>query len=246
MDAHLYWRIALSRSVNDNTRLESIQFRTSIGGAQAAVGGTASASRTWIGSADSAFAGGSWGPGASGVSNNWIQYQFASATLVAQVAFTVGFADNLINSANLLWSDNGVAFFPAAPVLDTGTLGAKVYAVGDVTYRAASKDSRLPDRWPSGPVKYRPFQTHARYDSADSGAYRVAGTVAIDGAPAVPVVRRVRLFDVTTGRFIRQVWSAADGTFAFEKIRQGEYLVVSDDYTRTYNAVVADRVSAVP
>ena len=71
--------------------------------------------------------------------------------------------------------------------------------------------------------------------AADGGTLRVAGTVKIDGTPAVPVRRRVRLFDVATGRPVRQVWSGADGTFLFDKV-----------LTRTYNAVVADRVSAVP
>lgn len=84
-----------------------------------------------------------------------------------------------------------------------------------------------------------------QHDAADGGGYRVAGVVKVDGTPPTPVRRRVRLFDVQRGRLVRETWSADDGTFAFERIRAGEYLVVSDDYSRTYNAVAADRVSAV-
>lgn len=82
-------------------------------------------------------------------------------------------------------------------------------------------------------------------DAVDGGPFRVAGTVKIDGTPPVPVRRRVRLFDVISGRLVRQVWSDTGGAFSFERVRAGEYLVVSDDYTRAYNAVVADRVLAV-
>lgn len=84
-----------------------------------------------------------------------------------------------------------------------------------------------------------------RHDAEDGGAYRVAGTVAIDGSPVTPVSRRVRLFHRLSGRLVRETWSAADGTFAFERIKAGEYLVVTDDHTRTYNAVAADAVQAV-
>lgn len=85
-----------------------------------------------------------------------------------------------------------------------------------------------------------------QWDMADSGPYRVAGSVVIDGTPATPVRRRVRLFDVQRGRLAREVWSNLDGTYEFPKVRSGPWLVIVDDYTQTYEADAATMVMAVP
>ena len=69
--------------------------------------------------------------------------------------------------------------------------------------------------------------------------------MAIDGTPAVPVRRRVRLLHECTGRLVREVWSNEDGTFEFANLALAEYIVLTDDHTRLYNAVVADKVLAV-
>jgi hypothetical protein len=84
------------------------------------------------------------------------------------------------------------------------------------------------------------------YDGIDGGWCRVVGTVSIDATPDVPVSRRVRLFDALTGRVIREVWSAADGTYSFNGIRAGTYFVIAHDHTLEYNAVIRDRIEAVP
>lgn len=86
----------------------------------------------------------------------------------------------------------------------------------------------------------------AHYDTADGGPFRVAGTVVIDGTPATPAARRVRLFDVASGRMVRQQWSASDGTYEFTKLRAGPWMVVVDDHTQTYEADAATQVMAVP
>lgn len=83
------------------------------------------------------------------------------------------------------------------------------------------------------------------YSAADSGPFRVAGTVVIDGTPATPARRRVRLFDKASGRLAREQWSGADGAFEFAKVRAGPWLLVVDDYTLTYEADAATEVLAV-
>lgn len=92
----------------------------------------------------------------------------------------------------------------------------------------------------------RSLGSRLQYLPFDGGPYRVAGTVKIDGTPAVPVRRRVRLFHRFSGRLLRETWSAPDGTFEFAKVALDTYLVVADDYTGVYEAEAADRVVAVP
>lgn len=85
-----------------------------------------------------------------------------------------------------------------------------------------------------------------RSDAVDGGAHFVAGSVLIDATPDVPVSRRVRLFDALTGRVIRETWSAADGSYSFTKIRAGTYFVTAHDHALEYNAVIRDRIEAMP
>lgn len=104
---------------------------------------------------------------------------------------------------------------------------------------------RLGTSWPLGPAA-RTLDGLVRQDQFDGGAYYVAGTVQIDATPDVPVSRRVRLFDSLSGRLIREVWSGADGAYAFLKIRAGTYFVTAHDHTLEHGAVIRDRIEAVP
>lgn len=84
-----------------------------------------------------------------------------------------------------------------------------------------------------------------RNDAVWGGPGRIAGSVVVDANPDVPVRRRVRLYDGLTGALVRETWSAADGVYAFERVRIGMYCVVSHDHTGEYNAAVRDRIEAV-
>ncbi|MFN4325247.1 MAG: hypothetical protein ACK4FP_05105 [Azonexus sp.] len=80
-------------------------------------------------------------------------------------------------------------------------------------------------------------------DTQDGGTFKVQGTVAIDATPDIPVKRKVRLFCLQSGRLVREAWSdPVTGAYRFEYVRQGPWLVVSHDYTGSYNAVVADNI----
>lgn len=84
-------------------------------------------------------------------------------------------------------------------------------------------------------------------DFQDGGAYKVQGTVAIDSTPDMPVRRKVRLFCLASGRLVRETWSdPVTGSYLFEYIRQGPWLVVAHDYTGSYNAVPADNILGEP
>ena len=75
------------------------------------------------------------------------------------------------------------------------------------------------------------------------GEGSIAGTVAVSGVPAS---RLVVLFDHYTMRPIASTWSdPVTGAYLFSGLALNrKYLVVCDDYTRTYNAAVADWVVA--
>lgn len=80
-------------------------------------------------------------------------------------------------------------------------------------------------------------------DVQDGGTFKVQGTVTIDATPDIPVRRKVRLFCLQSGRLVREAWSdPVTGAYLFEYVRQGPWLVVSHDYTGSYNAVVADNI----
>lgn len=81
------------------------------------------------------------------------------------------------------------------------------------------------------------------HDEADSGSLRIAGTVAIDDTPDIPVRRRVRLHDKPTGRVVRETWSdAVTGAYTFDKLRDGLYYVTAFDHTGNHNAVIKDSI----
>lgn len=84
-------------------------------------------------------------------------------------------------------------------------------------------------------------------DTQDGGAFKVQGTVAIDATPDIPVKRKVRLFCAVSGRLVREMWSdPVTGAYSFEYIRPGPWMVTAHDYSGTYNAVVADNITAEP
>lgn len=78
-------------------------------------------------------------------------------------------------------------------------------------------------------------------DQQYGGLHRIVGTVKQVGTPNQPVARRVRLFRMRDGVFIRETWSSTTGDYAFEWIDGSEtYFVASFDHTGLYGAVIAD------
>ena len=74
----------------------------------------------------------------------------------------------------------------------------------------------------------------------NAGAFRIDGTTKNVGTPAnTPVGRRVRLHDQPSGLAIREVWSdPVTGAYAFRRLREGSFYVVSFDHTGQYGGVI--------
>lgn len=269
MAAHKYWALLVTARAGsgNGVGLAEVEMRSTPGGADLCTSGLASGASSFGQVAANAFDDDDatiWHNASTGGQRVRLAYDFAAPVSVAEILVRnpaatgsgTGFPGATYGPAAcwVQWSDDGVTWRYGGPTTDLSSLGdaasATIESVSD-TAPCARVDGRAvrmvpPNLPPSGPSGARVVGAAARHDVADGGPYRVAGTVKIDGSPPTPVRRRVRLHDVVTGRLVRQAWSDADGAFSFERIRAGEYLVVSDDHTRLYNAVVADRVLAVP
>lgn len=265
MAAHRYWAVLVTArpGSGNGVAIAEVEMRATSGGANIATGGTAAGTNT-VGhppaQAFDADAATEWRDGATGGVPVRLSYDFGSAVDIAEIVVTTPGAASAYAGATygpaacwIQWSDDGTAWRYGTGAADLSGLGNAASATLTGVSDAVPAGRRVGGALRTVPVNPMPAGAGVRrvgglvrHDTADGGPYRVAGAVKIDGTPAVPVARRVRLFDVISGRLVRQVWSGPDGAFAFERIRAGEYLVVSDDHTRTYNAVAADRVAAVP
>lgn len=87
------------------------------------------------------------------------------------------------------------------------------------------------------------MQTLVRGDLLCGGLGRITGTTVAAGSP---VMRRVRLFDLSTGRLVRETWSAADtGVWQVDGLAlDRDYFVVAHDHTGLRDAVIHDRIRA--
>lgn len=255
MAAHRYWRLLFDYS-NASTRVAvaELEMRASVGGANLCTGGTPLGSvndGTNVASrAFDADTGTFWRTGTTPL-YPYLGYDFGSPVTVVEAAWTNSSdATASARSAVAQWSDDNVTWRYTTPVVGASQSASAVNTLagiteGDPPTRVFGVPVRLSPGWPSGPLRARVVGAPFRFDSVDGGRYRIAGNVAIDGTPVVPVARRVRLFHRLTGRLVRETWSAANGDFAFVNIAAGEYIVLTDDYTRLYNAVAADAVQAV-
>jgi hypothetical protein len=76
------------------------------------------------------------------------------------------------------------------------------------------------------------------------GAGFIAGLVTVEDVPAR---RLVRLLDAKTGHVVASVYSGSDGRYRFNQLTLSrDYIVMANDYTLQFNAVVADAVRATP
>lgn len=63
---------------------------------------------------------------------------------------------------------------------------------------------------------------------------------------SVPVKRRVRLYESSTGRFVREIWAGVDGTFVFKGLDKGKkFTITSHDHLTGFNDVIAARATPV-
>lgn len=78
------------------------------------------------------------------------------------------------------------------------------------------------------------------------GFHRITGTVTELGAAGV---YRVRLFDRRTAMCVRETWSAANGTYAFDHLENqpnGYFAIAHDHGASPLNAAIADLITPEP
>lgn len=83
-------------------------------------------------------------------------------------------------------------------------------------------------------------------DTRFGGLFRVPGTTAVAGTPDVPVSRLTLLIDKRTKLPAKIKMSNPDGTYVFEYVGLGPWVVLTFDHTGEYNAVVADNILGTP
>lgn len=259
MAAHRYWRVLMDRN-NSNGRaaLKKLEMRATVGGADQCTGGTPLTSGTSSGTtAAMAFdnsAATEWqseiGPNQGFAS---IGYNFGSAVDVLEIALTLGVnASMQSSSAYLSYSDDGAVWDFLAPYLNLTAYAASATAVlsgfaarGGHLVRGAVLS--LSPGWPAQAINAQVRGSLARIDAEDGGPYRIAGTTEREVTPGVFVAhpnRRVRLFERLTGRLVREQWSdPLTGAYEFSQIKLREYILLTDDHARYYNAVAADLIT---
>lgn len=255
MAAHRYWRVLMDRnSANSRAALKKLEMRATVGSADQCTGGTPLASGTSSGTtAAMAFDNSAATEWQSEIGPNqgfaWIGYDFGSAVDVLEIALTLGANSSMQpSSAYLSYSDDGSSWDFLAPYLNLTAFAASATAVlsgfvarGGNLVRGAALS--LNPGWPAQALNTQVRGAIARWDIEDGGTYSITSTVKVKGSPDMPVYRRVRLFELQTGRLVRETWSdPVTGAYSFPQIKNRKYFSVSHDHTLFYNAAIADQL----
>ncbi|CAK1277484.1 F5/8 type C domain [Burkholderia pseudomallei] len=252
MSAHTYWRLSINYTAGGAVAaIAEFSLHTSIGGGQAASGGTPSASSVFsTDTASLAFDGSAstfWASAASGV-NSWLQYQFASAVDIVEYAITAR-NDSFYNQAPESWylqySDDGSTWTTADTVYynqwtqgstATFTTGANTGVANGAAIGKALKSNG--PAYESAPAAFTAVQVGK---APTPGPHTVSGTVTVNGTATGGLL--VRAYAKATGEFIGQATSASDGTYSIKcGVDWADVYVIAFDPT-TYQAVIYDQVA---
>lgn len=149
-----------------------------------------------------------------------------------------------------------VVFNPPATLLPLVRIGAFFYVGGYIAYSCsltsvqAVLDSRDPGTSAQtmardlgvapSTAQFAPCKAPAVLDLEFGGRGRFYGTVSDDKSKAM-LQRRVRLFRSRDGYLVREVWSAADGSYRFEGINERyEYDIEAWDHEKNFFSAVAN------
>lgn len=116
-------------------------------------------------------------------------------------------------------------------------------AFGQMIRRAPEANAGAPGARGMGRVMFQPRMT-------DRGAWRISGTVTVDGAPAA---RLVRLLEYPAMRVVSAVWSdASSGAYAFDFLSAtpggagGQWMVLAVDHAGLYDPEAKVGVTVEP
>jgi hypothetical protein len=268
MAAHRYWGLRLRcRYVNAfggwAVAIAEIEMAATVGGADQCSGGTPGADSsdgvtTPANLYDNNTAT-SWERGAYTQVDVW--YDFGAPVNVSEIRVTLPGSGA---------SRPGSLYAPDATLVIFSDVGPSAWSVGTpATWHPVTTDgqvlliqgvsdepgpgtlvahelARLEPGWPDDPNNHAAVGAAMSWDQ-HSGTHRVAGDVAIEGTPDVPVARRVRLLVKRSAELARETWSdPVTGAYSFDRVAAQEYIVLSEDHTRVHNAAVTDAVTPVP
>lgn len=274
MAAHRYWRLHISASASGQyATIGEIVYAESPGGAQAATGGTVSASSELAGNeAVEAFdgtvaTGNGWVPNTSLVFPHWITYDMGSGNDIDVVEMRITSPAGVTlthypTAMVLLYSDDGLNWYVQRgwnglvfTALETKTLDATPLNPVDVYNRVvARKDIRHSNGANSGAPTIRkvvfgptsPAYLHGaapRIGTPYTGSYYIAGSTTVLGEP---YARRVDLVDQKSGLLVRSVHTKNDGQFLFEYVGPGPWTLVGVDNSAEQNSVIFAHVPPEP
>lgn len=265
MAAHRYWALLVTArpGTGNGVAIAEVQMRGTPGGTNLASGGTAGGTNNVGHPPANAFDGNGateWRDGNTAASGGAtrLSYDFGTAVDIVEVLVTTPGAASPYNGATygpaacwVQWSDDGVIWRYSHPASELSSLGnaatATITGLVDLTPAGYIRASSW--RFSSGVAALAPRPApggRMSFDLYDGGHARIAGTVQIDGTPATPAARRVRLHDQATGRVVRETWSDAAGAYSFEKLAQRPYYVIAFDHTGLHDPVARDQRIPVP
>jgi len=277
VSARRFWRVVFTGVSGSGgaVGVSQLIMATTPGGAQAATGGTATASSVWSASwpISAAFDGNdatTWYSGSgtflttglrSGV--QFLQYEFATAVDIVEVRIRA--------PQDLQYSPESFAVLSSAdgstwevrrgwridPVLTTGetrTFDATPLPseqVGNRLFRSASVSPGVTFGVPPSVVRVHigPAAVGARAFSLPLRVTPFSGARFIAGSTTslgLPTRRRVDLIDQKSGVLVEIARTGDDGQFLFEQISQGPWTVLGVDETAEQNSVVYAHVIAAP
>lgn len=264
MAAHRYWGLhVIARAGSGNgVTVGEIEMRGTAGGADLCTAGTALGVGSFGHVPANAFDDSLttiWHNAATGGARVLIGYDFGAAVSVVEILLSMPAAGAAYPASTYapeavwpIWSDDGATWWYGTGAAPTGWMGDSstllIQGVSDdAPGRLVGQDVvRLAPGWPDDPDNHVALGTVLVWDQ-HSGAHRVAGDVAIEGTPDVPVGRRVRLLVKRTAELARETWSdPVTGAYSFDRVAAQEYIVLSEDHTRVHNAAVTDAVTPVP
>ena len=252
MTAHVYWRLNVAEANGGATlTIAEIELRTSVGGANVATGGTATAASGTAANAFDANNATNWALSSGTI--GWIQYQFGSAQDIVEHAITAPSATmtNAPNRWTLQWSDDGSNWTSLAIVGgQTGWGSNEKRVFTHSSYPAAIGVATLLTSYiPAVQAAAPAFTTKAtlRNDAGLQTSPMISGTVKENGTN---VARTVRAYCRLTGECLGQtVSNASTGAFSINARGKTDncYVVALDDLTDAinYNAVIYDLVIPV-
>ena len=271
MAAHQYWGLLVTARAGsgNGVSIAEVEMRATAGGLDQCVGGTASGVNTSSQPPANAFDNLDetiWYNGATGGNPTRLSYAFMAAVSVVEISVRnpaatgigSGFPGATFGPAACWpqWSDDGVTWYYGGPATGLGDLGnAETRVIGGVSdappgpYVFRGSKITLDPGWPTQALNAQVRGSIARIDVEDGGPYRIAGTTEREVTPGVFAVypyRRVRLLERLTSRLVREQWSdPVTGAYEFPQIKFREYIQLTDDHARYYNAVAADLITPV-